>query len=181
MSRAAARRVAKVTALVVGAWMVALAALGGTASGGLRAEKAAPFTPSRAEVVRVSIGMRVAPRIAKQGQTVTYVLRVSNTGDDPARSLRVCIQVPQGLTLVSSPPNFARGGGGLVCRTFTSLPIGATAVGNFRMRVSLSARAGVVVNTASARAPGMAAVNAQAQLRVVGPCPSRFLAVGPLC
>jgi uncharacterized repeat protein (TIGR01451 family) len=180
MSRAAARRTAIVTALVVGAGVVVSAGLGGTASGGLRAQKAAPFAPSRLAVVRVSIGMRVVPRTAKQGQTVTYLLRVSNTGDDPARALRICNRVPQGLTLVSRPPHFALGRGGLVCRTLTSLPIGGTAIGNFRMKVSPSAKAGVVVNTASARAPGMArSVTAQAQLRIVGPCPSR-LAV-PLC
>jgi uncharacterized repeat protein (TIGR01451 family) len=180
MSRAAARRIAIVTALVVGAGVVVSAGLGGTASGALRAQKAAPFAPSRLAVVRVSIGMRVVPRTAKQGQTVTYLLRVSNTGDDPARALRICNRVPQGLTLVSRPPHFALGPGGLVCRTLTSLPIGGTAIGNFRMKVSPSAKAGVVVNTASARAPGMArSVTAQAQLRIVGPCPSR-LAV-PLC
>ena len=116
-----------VTALVVGAGVVVLAALGGTASGGLRAEKAAPLAPSRVDVARVTIGMRVVPRIAKQGQTVTYLLRITNTGDDPARSLRICNQVPQGLTFVSGPPFFTRGGGGLVCRTLTSLPINATA------------------------------------------------------
>lgn len=178
MTRAAARRIAVVTALVVGAGVFVSA--GGTASGGLRAQKAAPFAPSRLAVVRVSIGMRVVPRIAKQGQTVTYRLRVSNTGDDPARALRICNQVPRGLTFVSGPPHFALGRGGLVCRTLTSLPIGGTAIGNFRMKVSPSAKVGVVVNTASARAPGMARVTAQAQLRIVGPCPSR-LAVRPLC
>ena len=172
MSHAAARRVAIVTALVVGAWVVALAGLGGTASGGLRAKKAA-HAPSRLEAVRVSIGMRVVPRIAKRGQTVTYRLRVSNTGDDPARSLRICVQVPLGLTFVSGPPHFALRGGS-VCRTLTSLPIAGTAIGNFRMKVSSSAKAGVVVNTASASAPGMARVTAQAQLRIVGPCLSRF-------
>ena len=124
--------------------------------------------------------MRVVPRIAKQGQTVTYLVRVSNTGDDPARSLRICNQVPQGLTFVSGPPHFTLGAGGLVCRTLTSLPIQATAFGNFRMRVSPSARAGVVVNTASARGTGVARITAQAQLRIVGPCPSRFT-VRPLC
>ena len=117
--------------------------------------------------------MRVVPRIAKQGQTVTYRLRVSNTGDDPARALRICIQVPRGLTFVSGPPHFALRGGS-VCRTLTSLPIAGTAIGNFRMKVSSSAKAGVVVNTASARAPGMARVTAQAQLRIVGPCRSGF-------
>ena len=179
MSRAAARRVATVTALVVGVCVVALAGLGGTASGGLQA-KAAPLAPSRVEVARLSIGMRVVPRTAKRGQTVTYVLRVSNTGDDPARTLRVCNQVPQGFTLVSAPPHFTLGRGGLVCRTIFSLPIAGTAFGNFRMRVSPSARASVVVNTASARATGVARVTAQAQLRIVNPCPPR-LAVRPLC
>ena len=178
MSRVAARRIAVVTALVVGSGVVVSAGLGGTASAGLRA-KAAPLAPSRLAVARLSISMRVAPRTAKQGQTVTYALRISNTGDDPARSLRICVQVPLGLTLVSAPPNFTRSGGS-VCRTLASLPINATAFGNFRMRVSSSARAGVVVNTASARATGVARVTAQAQLRIVGPCPSR-LAVGPLC
>lgn len=169
--------VAAFTALVVGALLVVSAGLGGTASGG--AKKAAPFVPSSPEAVRVSIGMRVVPRIAKRGQTVTYLLRVSNVGDDPARLLRVCNQVPQGLTLVSAPPHFRRVGG-LVCRTFASLPVGGTAIGNFRMKVSLSARVGVVVNTASARATGTARVIAQARLRVVRPCPSRG-AVRPLC
>jgi uncharacterized repeat protein (TIGR01451 family) len=181
MSRAPARRVATVTALVVGAWVVALAGLGGTASGGLRA-KAAPFAPSRLEAIRVSIGMRVVPRIAKQGQTVTYLTRVTNSrrSTDPALQLLVCNQVPQGLTLVSAPPDFALGRGRSVCRRFTRLPIGVTLILNFRMKVSLSAKAGVVVNTASAKAPGMArSVKAQAQLRVLGPCPSRF--AGPLC
>jgi uncharacterized repeat protein (TIGR01451 family) len=148
-------------------------------SAGLGSTASAPLAPSRADVARLSIGMRVVPRTAKQGQTVTYLLRITNSGDDPARALRICNQVPAGLTLVSAPPHFTLRGG-LVCRTLTSLPVNATAIGNFKMRVSLSAKPGVVVNTASARAPGVAPVTARAQLRIVGPCPSR-LAVRPLC
>ena len=172
MSHAAARRVAIVTALVVGAWVVALAGLGGTASGGLRARRLRTHRPGpRPSESQSACGWCRALR--KQGQTVTYRLRVSNTGDDPARALRICNQVPQGLTFVSGPPHFALRGGS-VCRTLTSLPIAGTAIGNFRMKVSSSAKAGVVVNTASARAPGMARVTAQAQLRIVGPCLSGF-------
>jgi uncharacterized repeat protein (TIGR01451 family) len=169
VSRGTVRRVAVVTSLLVGAGVVVSAGLAGTTSTGMRVKKAVPLAPSKVAAARVSISMRAVPRTAKQGQTVTYVLRVSNTGDDPARALRICIQVPQGLTFVSAPPHFRRSGGS-VCRTLTSLPISATATGNFRMRVSPSARAGVVVNTASARGPGVARVSAHAQLRIVAPC-----------
>ncbi len=171
MSRVAVRRVAVVTALVVGAGVLVSAGLGSTASRGSRAEKAAPFSPSKLDAVRLKVGLRVTPRATARGKTVTYLMRVSNVGADPALLLRVCDTVPQGLTLVSAPPHFVLRRGS-VCRTFTSLPVGGTGIINFRMKVSSSASAGVVVNTASARARGMSrALFARASLRIFAPCP----------
>jgi uncharacterized repeat protein (TIGR01451 family) len=169
---AALQRVVAVTALVVGALLVFSAVLGGTASGALRTQKA----PLRADATQLKVGLQVTPRTATRGQTVTYLLRVTNTGDTSARLLRVCDQVPARLTLVSAPPGFVRGGGGLVCRRIASLPTAGTLVFKFRMQVPSSAQGGVVVNTAYARARGMVSfVYAQAPLTigVQSPCGSR--------
>jgi uncharacterized repeat protein (TIGR01451 family) len=150
MCRVAVRRVAAVTALVVGALLVASAGLGGTASGGLRAKKTA-FVPLSPDAARLTIGLRVTPRTATRGQTVTYLLRVSNVGDATASLVRVCDQVPLRLILVSAPPGFVSTHHRLLCRRFPRLPVGGTAVFKFRMKVSPSARGGVVVNTGYAR------------------------------
>jgi uncharacterized repeat protein (TIGR01451 family) len=173
--RAVVWRIAAVIALGVGALLVVSAGLGGTASGGLRAQKTAlaPLSPNAS---RLSIGLRVTPRTATRGKTVTYLLRVSNVGDAAARLVRVCDQVPHTLILVSAPPGFVRGGGGLVCRRFASLPAGGTLIFKFRMQVPASARGGVIVNTAYARASGMVSfIFAQAPLTVgvLAPCRSR--------
>ena len=149
MCRVAARRVAAVTALVVGALLVVSAGLGGTASGGLRAKKTA-FTPLSARAARLTIGLRVTPRTATRGKTVTYLLRLSNVGDATASLVRVCDQVPLRLILVSAPPGFVR-----VAPDWSagdSLGAGRRN-GDFKfvMRVSPSAKGGVVVNTAYAR------------------------------
>ena len=147
--RVAVRRGA-VTALVVGALLVVSAGLGGTASGGLRAEKTA-FAPLRLDAARLTIGLRVTPRTATRGKTVTYLLRLSNVGDASASLVRVCEQVPLRLILVSAPPGFVGTHHRLYCRRFARLPVGGTVIFKFRMRVSPSARGGVVVNTAYAR------------------------------
>jgi uncharacterized repeat protein (TIGR01451 family) len=165
-------RIAAVTAVVVGALLVVSGSLGGTASGGLRAQKAAS-TPASPAASRLTIGLRVTPRTATRGKTVTYLLRVSNAGDSAARLLRVCDQVPHTLILVSAPPGFVRGGGGLVCRRFATLPAGGNLIFKFRMQVPASARGGVIVNTAYARAAGMVSfIFAQAPLTigVSSPC-----------
>ena len=164
-----------VTALVVGALLAVSAVLGGTASGGVQAQKSAlaPLSPNAS---RLTIGLQVTPRTATTGKTVTYLLRLSNVGDAAARLVRVCDQVPARLILVSAPPGFVRGGGGLVCRRFASLPAGGTVIFRFRMQVPASARGGVIVNTAYARAAGMVSfIYAQAPLTVgvLSPCGSR--------
>lgn len=153
MFRVAARRVAVVTALAVGAILV-VSGLGGTASGAMRAQQT-PSGPHSLKASRLTIGLQVTPRTATRGKTVTYLMRVSNVGDSAARLLRVCDQVPARLILVSAPPGFVRGGGGLVCRRFATLPAGGTLIFKFRMQVPTSARGGVIVNTAYARASGM--------------------------
>lgn len=147
--RVAVRRGA-VTALVVGALLVVSAGLGGTASGGQRAEKTA-FAPLSAQAARLTIALRVTPRTATRGKTVTYLLRLSNVGDATASLVRVCDQVPLRLILVSAPPGFVSGGARLLCRRFARLPVGGTVIFKFVMRVSPSAKGGVVVNTAYAR------------------------------
>ncbi len=149
MFRVAARHVAVITVLVVGAVML-VSVLGGTASGALRAKKTA-FAPLSAQAARLTIGLRVTPRTATRGKTVTYLLRLSNVGDASASLVRVCDQVPLRLTLISAPPGFVSGGARLVCRRFARLPVGGTVIFKFLMRVSPSAKGGVVVNTAYAR------------------------------
>ena len=89
---------------------------------------------------------------------LTYLLRVSNVGSSAARLLRACYQipgVPPKLILVSAPPGFVRGGGGLVCRRFASLPARGTLIFKFRIQVPASARGGVIVSNGYARASGM--------------------------
>ncbi len=173
--RAAVGRVAAVIALVVGALLVVSAGLGGTASGGLRAQKTA-FSPLSRDATQLSIGLQVTPRTTTRGKTVTYLLRVSNPGAASARLVRVCDQIPLRMNLVSAPPGFVRGGGRLVCRRFASLPAHGTLIFKFRMQVSPSAGGGVIVNTAYARASGMVSfIYAQVPLTigVLSPCGSR--------
>ena len=156
-----------------GAFLVVSAGLGGTASGGLRAKKAVPFAPS---ATQLSIGLRVTPRTATRGKTVTYLLRLTNVGTGPARFVRVCEQVPLRLTLVSAPPGFVGTHHRLFCRRFASLPINGTAIFKFRMKVSPTAKGGVVINTAYARARGMVSfIYAQTPLTIGVPvgCGSR--------
>lgn len=173
MFRVAARHVA-VTAFVVGALLIVSAGLGGSAAGGVRAQTTS-LSPLSSAASRLSIGLRVTPRTATRGKIVTYLLRLSNVGDASARLVRVCDQVPLRLMLVSAPPGFVRGGGGLVCRRFASLPVGGTVIFKFRMQVPTSARGGVIVNTAYARASGMVSfIYAQVPLTigVLSPCGS---------
>ena len=156
MSGVAVRHVAVATALVVG-MVVIVSVFGGTASGALRGQKTA-FTPLAPKASQLSIGLRVTPRTATRGKTVTYLLRVSNVGSSAARLLRACYQipgVPPALILVSAPPGFVRGAGGLVCRRFASLPAGGTLIFKFRLQVPTSARGGVIVSHGYARASGM--------------------------
>ena len=174
MFRVAARHVAVTTALLVGAVLV-VSSLGGTASGAVRTQKAA-FAPLGPNASQLSIGLQVTPRTATAGKTVTYLLRVSNIGSSAARLLRACYQipgVPPKLILVSAPPGFVRGGGGLVCRRFASLPAKGTLVFKFRMQVPTSARGGVIVSHGYARASGMVSfISATAPLTigVASPC-----------
>jgi uncharacterized repeat protein (TIGR01451 family) len=167
MPRVAARHAGLIAALV-GASIVVLSGVAGTASNGAA-------VPLKRDATNLSVGLRVTPRTATRGKVVTYLMRVTNTGTGSARLLRVCDQIPLELTLVSAPPGFVRGGGRLVCRRFASLPANGTLVFKFQMRVSASARGGVVVNTAYARASGMVSfVYAQASLTigVLGKCGS---------
>lgn len=176
MSRVAARHVSVVTALVIAA--VVVLSLGGTASGALRAQKTAS-APLSGKASQLSIGLRVTPRTATAGKTVTYFLRVSNVGSSAARLLRACYQipgVPPKLILVSAPPGFVRGGGGLVCRRFASLPAGGTLIFKFRMQVPTSARGGVIISHGYARASGMVSfVSATVPLTIGVQSPCRSL------
>jgi uncharacterized repeat protein (TIGR01451 family) len=176
MSRVAARRVAVGIALVVAALLVVSAGFGGTASGGLRAKNPA-VAPLSVAATQLTVGLRVTPRTATRGQTVTYLLRVSNVGSTTASLVRVCTQVPLRLTLVSAPPGFISGSRRSLCRRFARLPVGGTLVLNFRMRVSPSAKGGVVTNTGYARARGMESfIFAQTPLTIGVPvgCRSRW-------
>ena len=165
-----------VTVLIVGALLAVSAVLGGSASGGVRAHKTA-LGPLSVKASQLTIGLRVTPRTATRGKTVTYLLRVSNVGSSAARLLRACYQipgVPPKLILVSAPPGFVRGGGGLVCRRFASLPARGTLIFKFRIQVPASARGGVIVSNGYARASGMVSfISAQAPLTigVASPCP----------
>jgi uncharacterized repeat protein (TIGR01451 family) len=163
------QRIAAVSALfIAGALLVVSPGVGSTASGGLRAN-----APHRLAATQLSVGLQVTPRTATRRQIVTYRLRVSNTGTTSARLLRVCYQIPPRLLFVSAPAGFVRGGGGLLCRRLASLPVNGTLIFKFRMQVSPSARGGVIISNAYARAAGMVSfVFARAPLTVgvLSPC-----------
>ena len=63
-----------------------------------------------------------SPATASLGDSVTYVLRVSNVGDAGAMKVRVCDTPPAGLT-VTSAPGFKRSGNSF-CTTISKLAIG---------------------------------------------------------
>ena len=142
------RKFAAVTALL-GTLVVVAAGLGGTASGG-------QLSPS---ATTLKVRLAVTPRTATRGQTVNFLLRVTNPGTTPARLLRVCYQMPNPVTpplvMLSAPAGFVRGHSGTWCRRFASLPAHGTVLFTFRLRVSTTARGGVVNSTGYARASGM--------------------------
>lgn len=177
MSPVAARLTAVVSALVLG-MVLLVSVLGSTASGALRAQKTT-LAPLSSKATQLSIGLQVTPRTATRGKTVTYLLRVSNVGSSAARLLRACYQipgVPPELILVSAPPGFVRGGGGLVCRRFATLPAGGTLVFKFRLQVPSSARGGVIISHGYARASGMVSfISATAPLTIGVQSPCRAL------
>jgi uncharacterized repeat protein (TIGR01451 family) len=109
----------------------------------------APDIPSGPAGTTLAIHKSGSPKTVPLGGTITYTLRLSNTGEASALKVRVCDQPPAGLT-VTSAPGFTRTSRGL-CRTISKLRVGATKKFHITARVT-SAPGGHTVNRATLNA-----------------------------
>lgn len=101
----------------------------------------------------------------RPGATVRYRLTVRNRGNATAQSVRVCDDLPRGLTLVSRGGGQLRGG--QLCWTIKSLAAGRSVTRSFSARIDANARPGAIVNRASVNAVGTKAVVAKRKVRVL--------------
>lgn len=109
-------------------------------------------------------------RTVSPGATVRYTLVLRNTGDGPARDVRLCDDVPAHLSLSGDWRGTARPTasliGGRVCWTFATVRAGARIVRALTMRVDGNAPVGGVVNTATADRRGVPGTDARARATV---------------
>jgi uncharacterized repeat protein (TIGR01451 family) len=105
-----------------------------------------------------------------RGDTITYRLRVTNTGEAAALDARVCDTPLPGLTFVSTP-GFHRSGG-RACTTIARLEVGKSKTLTLTARVTALAST-YVFNRARVRARNAGVARASAVVRIVGqagPC-----------
>lgn len=129
-------------------------------------------TPAPAPTVVVAQTRRPALHLVKQGparatagKVLRYTVKVTNTGNAPARNVVVTDRLPGGLTLVGRQGT--RSGSAVHFRVGTLAP-GASKV----IRVQVRSRTGLTgrrVNVATATATGVTRVTARAATRFVGP------------
>jgi uncharacterized repeat protein (TIGR01451 family) len=113
------------------------------------------------------LALRKSPDRSKahRGDTITYRLRVTNTGEASARNIRVCDSPQPGLAFVSAP-SFTRSGG-RACITIANLAVGAHRTFTIIARVTAAASS-FAFNRATARARNARGVSASAVVPVVG-------------
>ena len=96
----------------------------------------------------LTISKSGSPASVVAGGTVTYTIRITNTGPGLARSVDVKDQLPAGLTLAAASASDGGVCGGTVCQ-FGTLAVGRHAHDHGRAQVAADAPAGTVTNTAA--------------------------------
>ena len=130
-----------------------------------------PFVPPG--LAGTTLGIHKSPDRAKahRGDTIAYRLRVTNTGEALARSVRVCDAPQPGLAFVSTP-GFSRSGG-RACITIARLAVDGQMTFRITARVTSTASS-FAFNRATASARNARGVTASAVVPVVGgvKCPA---------
>jgi uncharacterized repeat protein (TIGR01451 family) len=130
-----------------------------------------PFVPPGRAGTRLRLQKRPDVRQARRGDTVTYTLRVTNTGEASAQKVRVCDAPQTGLSFLSTP-GFQRVGS-RACITIGTIGVRKHVTLTLTGRVTENA-ASFVFNRASAQARNAPRKLAGATVRVIGGtgCPS---------
>lgn len=104
----------------------------------------------------------VSPTTTNPGKIVTYTMVVTNTGTANATGVVLTDTLPAGFTFVT-------GGKSTLLSTIGTLAVGASTTTTVKVKVGDNVKAGTYTNRASVKADGVAAVNAQANIKVVIP------------
>lgn len=130
-----------------------------------------PFVPPGLAGTKLKLAKQGSPRKARRGDTITYRLRVTNTGEASANNVRVCDAPLPGLRLVSAR-GFQRVGS-RACITIPNLGVRKHVTLALTGRITAMASS-FVFNRASAQATNARRVRASAVARVIGGirCPS---------
>lgn len=113
---------------------------------------------------RLGLAKTVDRRSLQAGGSARFTITVRNPGSVPLRGVRVCDQLPEGLTLVRTSPR-ARLIRGQVCWSTT---LNAKQVKRYRMTVrALRGASGKLVNRAVATAPDAATKRTQRPVQVI--------------
>jgi uncharacterized repeat protein (TIGR01451 family) len=128
----------------------------------------APDIPSGPAGTTLAIHKTGSPKTVPLGGTITYTLRVSNTGEASALKTRVCDQPTAGLSVISAP-GFNQTSRGL-CRTISKLLVGATKTFHITARVT-SAPGRQTVNRATLNASNAPSRHVRTTTLVTAPPP----------
>ena len=124
-----------------------------------------PLVPPGPAGTKLALRKRASTKQAAAGETITYRLRVANTGEAAALQVRLCDTPQPGLTFVSTP-GFQRSGG-QACTTIARLEVGKSTTRTLTARVTALAST-YVFNRARVQARNTGVARASAVVRVVG-------------
>jgi uncharacterized repeat protein (TIGR01451 family) len=125
-----------------------------------------PRIPAGAAGTRMAVHKGATPRSVVAGSDIIYTLRVVNTGDASALSVRVCDATPVGFTVVSAP-GFRRTAGG-ICTSISSLRTRTSRTYHLTLRAGLNV-AGHIANRATVTASNAPTARGRATVRVIRP------------
>ncbi|HSS81477.1 MAG TPA: DUF11 domain-containing protein [Gaiellaceae bacterium] len=129
-----------------------------------------PFVPPGPAGTKLALRKRADTKRAARGDTITYRLRITNTGEAAALKVQLCDTPLPGLTFVSTP-GFHRSGT-RVCTTIARLEVGKSKTLTLTARVTALASS-YVFNRALVQARNAGVARASAVVRIVGqagPC-----------
>ncbi len=123
---------------------------------------------------RLALAKRAGVKATRPGDVVPYTITVRNKGKGAATGVRVCDVLPDGLVVVRAP-GAAKRSAKRVCWRLGRLAAGAKRTLRITARVAMSARPGVLRNTAVAQGKNARRVSASSPVTVrpgpAGPCP----------
>mgnify|MGYP001132938033 FL=1 len=123
---------------------------------------------------RLALTKRAGAKVTHPGDVVPYTIAVRNKGTGAATGVRVCDVLPEGLA-VARAPGAAKRSARRVCWRLGRLAAGAKRTLRITARVAMSARPGVLRNTAVAQARNARRASDASPVAVrpgpAGPCP----------